>query len=632
MANSYKLYTGNNSTTVFALSGIDGWVSTAFLKVYLNDVLQTTGYSFITMSTAPSVQFTTAPGTGVTIRLQRETARISGSLDLSAFQSNIIDFSDGSVLTAGDLDKAVQGLVHVAQESNDSGSGALGLNVTQTAWTASNKQITEIADGTAAQDAVTVNQFNLATLFGGSTMQPELWSITATGVATYTLSPAPSGLNKDLFFVTIDGVVQPPSSYTLTATTIIFSAVVASSKLISIRNLGVARSLVSSVQTAMIVDGNVTTAKLNDSAVTAAKLDSNSVTTAKITDANVTYAKIQNVTTNKLLGRTTAGSGVVEEVTCTPLAQTFLTKTTEADQRTALQLQPLALKTTVGTTDIDNASVTFAKMQGVGANVVLGTTTAGTIGTLPNSTFGLSLLNTASASTAKTTLGITPTVEVRNYTTASNTVVNHIEVNLSNAGAYGELNKEFVIVCNFTTSGSSPTTAGQDLYFSNIDTNAVWRVSYNLLKVQNTVSSSVPKPQVSTTVFETIYRGASNGSTFPISGYITLLPVPHVTDETTQTQVYTGDGVDNTFATASVLGSGMNSVDVNDYLVTLNNVVQPPSAYTINSSSKDLSFVAGAPAVGVAILIRTIKPTRSNTFNLSTGYTYTNIITVERIY
>ena len=632
MANSYKLYTGNNSTKIFALSGIDGWVSTAFIKVYLNDVLQTTGYSFITMSTAPSVEFGTAPGTGVTIRLQRETARVSGSLDLSAFQSNIIDFSDGSVLTAGDLDKAVQGLVHVAQESNDSGSGALGLNVTQTAWTAGNKKITEVTDGTNAQDAVTVNQFNLATLFGGSAMQPELWSITATGTDTYTLSPAPSGLNENLFFVTIDGVVQPPSAYNLTPTTIVFSAVVASPKLISIRNFGVARSLVSSVQTAMIVDANVTTAKLNDSSVTAAKLDSNSVTTAKITDANVTYAKIQNVSaTNKLLGRVTAGSGVVEEVTCTPLAQTFLTKTSEADQRTALQLQPLALKTTVGTTDIDNASVTFAKMQTVGANVVLGTTTAGTIGTLPNTAFGLSLLNTASSTTAKSTLGITPTIEIRNFTTASVSTTNHIEVILSNAGAYGELNKEFVIVCNFTCTGLSPTTAGQDLFFTGIDIGAVWRISYNVLKVQNTVSSQVPKPQVSNTVFETIFRGASNGSTFPASGYIPLLPVAHVTEEPTETQVYTGDGTDNTFEVCGSLGSGTNSVDVDDYIVTLNNVLQPPSAYTINSSSKALSFTAGAPAAGVAILIRTLKSYRSNTFTVNSNYTYTNIITVERI-
>lgn len=47
-----------------------------------------------------------------------------------------------------------------------------------------------------------------------------------------------------------------------------------------------------------------------------AELASNAITTAKITDANVTYAKIQNVSaTNTILGRKTAGAGVVEEIT-----------------------------------------------------------------------------------------------------------------------------------------------------------------------------------------------------------------------------------------------------------------------------------------------------------------------------
>lgn len=45
-------------------------------------------------------------------------------------------------------------------------------------------------------------------------------------------------------------------------------------------------------------------------------IQNNAVTTAKITDANVTYAKIQNVSTNnRILGRATAGAGVLEELT-----------------------------------------------------------------------------------------------------------------------------------------------------------------------------------------------------------------------------------------------------------------------------------------------------------------------------
>lgn len=49
-------------------------------------------------------------------------------------------------------------------------------------------------------------------------------------------------------------------------------------------------------------------------AIASAALAADSVVTAKILDANVTYAKIQNLTTARLLGRYTAGSGVCQEL------------------------------------------------------------------------------------------------------------------------------------------------------------------------------------------------------------------------------------------------------------------------------------------------------------------------------
>lgn len=50
-------------------------------------------------------------------------------------------------------------------------------------------------------------------------------------------------------------------------------------------------------------------------AVKAGGLDTDSVITVKIANSNVTYAKIQNVTNSTILGRITAGAGVVEELT-----------------------------------------------------------------------------------------------------------------------------------------------------------------------------------------------------------------------------------------------------------------------------------------------------------------------------
>ena len=81
-----------------------------------------------------------------------------------------------------------------------------------------------------------------------------------------------------------------------------------------------------SIATNNISDEAVTTAKLAADCVTGAKIADNainsehytdgSIDTAHIADEAVTYAKIQNVSaTNRILGRDSAGSGDIEEIT-----------------------------------------------------------------------------------------------------------------------------------------------------------------------------------------------------------------------------------------------------------------------------------------------------------------------------
>lgn len=56
-----------------------------------------------------------------------------------------------------------------------------------------------------------------------------------------------------------------------------------------------------------------------------------------LNDAGVTYAKIQNISaTDKVLGRVTAGAGVVEEITCTAAGRALLDDADAATQRTTL--------------------------------------------------------------------------------------------------------------------------------------------------------------------------------------------------------------------------------------------------------------------------------------------------------
>lgn len=147
--------------------------------------------------------------------------------------------------------------------------------------------------------------------------------------------------------------------------------------------------------------------------------DDNSVTTAKIVDANVTYAKIQDVSaTDKVLGRSTAGAGDVEEIACTAAGRALLDDANAAAQLTTLGAFPAA-----GGTITD------------GGNIALGETTGTQIGTASTQKLGF--------------LGATPIVRASTpsaaafsgvYANDGNTIVqtlNSLRTTLTNYGLIG---------------------------------------------------------------------------------------------------------------------------------------------------------------------------------------------------
>lgn len=101
------------------------------------------------------------------------------------------------------------------------------------------------------------------------------------------------------------------------------------------------------------------------------------VWTFGISDAGITYAKIQNVSaTDKLLGRSSAGAGVIEEITCTSAGRALIDDADAAAQRTTLGLGSLATLSTITVTELSNDAVTFAKIQNITTDRLLGRDTA----------------------------------------------------------------------------------------------------------------------------------------------------------------------------------------------------------------------------------------------------------------
>ena len=141
--------TGNGSTKQFTIPF--PYVKKDHIVVALNNVANT-NFSFIndttiefdTLSSATSTQETSgAPKTGVGIEITRDTPLTNA----------LVDFVDGSTLTAGDLDTAVLQLLYGIQEAKD--EAALGIQNTPQGQDAQNKPIINVSDPTNAQDAVT---------------------------------------------------------------------------------------------------------------------------------------------------------------------------------------------------------------------------------------------------------------------------------------------------------------------------------------------------------------------------------------------------------------------------------------------------------------------------------------------
>ena len=156
--------------------------------------------------------------------------------------------------------------------------------------------------------------------------------------------------------------------------------------------LGTAAYADSSVTTAKVADGAITAVKLASGAITGSAISAGSLTGAGLASAAVTYDKIQNVSaTDRLLGRTSAGAGSVEEITCTAAGRALLDDADAATQRATLGLGTISTGngtwtdgssfsgTSSGTNTGDQTITLTGDVTGTGTGTIVTSLTVGVI-------------------------------------------------------------------------------------------------------------------------------------------------------------------------------------------------------------------------------------------------------------
>jgi hypothetical protein len=142
MANSFVRYVGNGSTDAFAVPFSYRAQGDVAVTV---DGVAVTAYTWNGAGTV--ITFTTAPLNLTNIEIRRTTSQAT----------RLVDYEDGSVLTENTLDTDSNQAFFMGQEAVDDAADKVTLDLTTFQWNAGSKRITNVADPTAAQDAVTKN-------------------------------------------------------------------------------------------------------------------------------------------------------------------------------------------------------------------------------------------------------------------------------------------------------------------------------------------------------------------------------------------------------------------------------------------------------------------------------------------
>ena len=218
IGNTYVDYTITNASVLtyyftFPLLDIDHVVVTR------NGTTLVQGTNYTVNQSAGSITFLTAITVGDAIRISRVTER----------DSALVTFVDGATTPASDLNTAFLQNFYISQETDDVGGLSLDKNVDGN-YEANNIKIVNVGtattNGDAANKAYVDQAISDALSYDNSSGYMASWAFTGNGTQTaFSLGVGSSILNDARnYLVTVSGVLQPFSAYSVASNTLTFVA------------------------------------------------------------------------------------------------------------------------------------------------------------------------------------------------------------------------------------------------------------------------------------------------------------------------------------------------------------------------------------------------------------------------
>ena len=211
MANTYVDYTATAAQTDFAFNF--NYLEDSHVVVEIDgvDKTLTTDYTIVT-SPSKKVVLTSGATAGQLVRIKR----------VSDFGTDLVDFVNGSVLNEADLDKAYQHNRYLNEEAAEGNNDSMQTVGGGTDFNAESKKIVNLATPTLSTDATNKNYVDDRVALGSTNLNAFDKS-THTGDNSnteFTLSFTSQSTTPEAYLVTIDGVVQTPTTaYSVNTTT-----------------------------------------------------------------------------------------------------------------------------------------------------------------------------------------------------------------------------------------------------------------------------------------------------------------------------------------------------------------------------------------------------------------------------